>query len=223
MARQAVDPTSGEAFTDRIFALENRRFYQGVPEGGAGHRPSRTALRRVEGDGARRDQAVPILPEVLAAGKPVRLELTLEISAPAVCVPWTRSISSTTREFSDENDPQIDRRRFDARRGRGLCGRDRHARTGGTRPRSLRFPCLTPKIDNAAPSPPTSRRRRRRLPPGNGCPRRRPTTDRRLRRRRPPMPEAGRRSAQLSTNRLAQIKKLPASSKTRRSHSSSAR
>jgi len=35
VARQAIDPQSGEAFTDRIFSMENRRFYRGVPESGA--------------------------------------------------------------------------------------------------------------------------------------------------------------------------------------------
>ncbi len=35
VARQAIDPQAGEAFTDKIFALENRRFYRGVPEGSA--------------------------------------------------------------------------------------------------------------------------------------------------------------------------------------------
>ena len=32
VARKAIDPQSGEAFTEKIFALENRRFYRGVPE-----------------------------------------------------------------------------------------------------------------------------------------------------------------------------------------------
>jgi 3'-5' exoribonuclease len=33
VARQAIDPQAGDAFTDRIFALENRRFYRGIPQG----------------------------------------------------------------------------------------------------------------------------------------------------------------------------------------------
>jgi 3'-5' exoribonuclease len=36
VARQSIDGQTGEAFTDRIFALENRRFYRGIPDGGAG-------------------------------------------------------------------------------------------------------------------------------------------------------------------------------------------
>jgi 3'-5' exoribonuclease len=34
VARQSIDSQDGEPFTDRIFALENRRFYKGVPEEG---------------------------------------------------------------------------------------------------------------------------------------------------------------------------------------------
>ena len=34
VAQKAMDPQNGEAFTDKIFALENRKFYRGLPEAG---------------------------------------------------------------------------------------------------------------------------------------------------------------------------------------------
>jgi 3'-5' exoribonuclease len=36
VAQKAMDPQNGEAFTDKIFALENRKFYRGVPRAGQG-------------------------------------------------------------------------------------------------------------------------------------------------------------------------------------------
>ena len=33
VALKALDPQNGDAFTEKIFALENRRFYRGLPEG----------------------------------------------------------------------------------------------------------------------------------------------------------------------------------------------
>jgi 3'-5' exoribonuclease len=36
VALKAMDPQNGEAFTDKIFALENRKFYRGLREAGRG-------------------------------------------------------------------------------------------------------------------------------------------------------------------------------------------
>ena len=36
VATKAMDPQNGEAFTDKIFALDNRKFYRGLPESGGG-------------------------------------------------------------------------------------------------------------------------------------------------------------------------------------------
>jgi 3'-5' exoribonuclease len=36
VAHKAIDPQHNEAFTEKIFALENRRFYRGIPEGSSG-------------------------------------------------------------------------------------------------------------------------------------------------------------------------------------------
>ena len=36
VALKAMDPQNGEAFTDKIFALENRKFYRGLRDAGRG-------------------------------------------------------------------------------------------------------------------------------------------------------------------------------------------
>jgi 3'-5' exoribonuclease len=36
VARKSMDSQNGEIFTEKIFALENRRFYRGIPEGAGG-------------------------------------------------------------------------------------------------------------------------------------------------------------------------------------------
>ena len=35
VARKSMDSQTGDPFTERIYALENRRFYKGVPGAGA--------------------------------------------------------------------------------------------------------------------------------------------------------------------------------------------
>ena len=83
MARESMDSQDGDAFTERVYALDNRRFYKGVPEEGSSGDRQRIAAGLIDGRPGR-----PIVPAAPPPWRPraVAVRIVLEIPA-RTCAP----------------------------------------------------------------------------------------------------------------------------------------